>query len=100
MDLIKTSTTVVNVSVGPAIQSIWGGKRCRNDATCGNTYAGSTARAHLDWFPNKSIQLSLTNAFTGVAVNGLKPTNTFSATLKIFQTPDKSFFTALNAQTI
>jgi len=100
VDLIKTSTTVVNVSVGPAIQSIWGGKSCRSNATCGNTYAASTARAHLEWFPNKSIHLSLTNAFTGVAVNGLKPTNTFSATIKIFPTSNKSFFTALNAQTI
>ena len=100
VDLISTSTTVLNVSLGPAIQSIWGGKSCRSDETCGNTYAASSARTRLDWLPNKNIQLSLTNIFTGVAANGLKPINTFSVTLKIFPMSDKSFFTALNAQTI
>ena len=100
LDLIKTSTAVVNVSLGPGIQSIWGGKGCMSDATCGNTYAASTARIHLDWAPNKNIKLSLTDSFTGVFTNGLQPSNTLTATLKIFPTASKTFFTSLNAQTI
>ena len=100
VDLIKTSTTVVNVSLGPGVQSIWGGIGCISDATCGRTYAASTARIQMDWSPNQSIQFNLTESLTAAFFNGVKPINTLSATLKIFPTPNKSLFTALTAQTI
>ena len=100
VDLIKTSTTVVNVSLGPGVQSIWGGNGCISDATCGRTYAASTARVQMDWSPNQNIQFNLTDSLTAAFSNGVKPINTLSATLKIFPTPNKSLFTALTAQTI
>lgn len=100
VDVIKTSTTVVNLSAGPAFQHIWGGNGCLSDPTCGKTYAASSARAALEWTPNKTFKLSLTNQFTGSFVNGLSPSNILTGSLKIFPTSNKSFFMALNGQTI
>ena len=100
LDVVKTPTTVVNLSIGPSLQQLWGGSGCINDPVCGNLYAASTARAHMEWKPNKNIKLSLTNQFTGAYVNGLSPSNTFSGTLKVFPTGNQSFFTSFSAQTI
>ena len=99
-DLIKTDTTTLNVSAGPSVQTIWGGKSCTRDKYCGNTFAASSARISFDWDPNNYFNLSLSNQFTGAYVDGLSPSNNFSGTIKIYPLGDKKLFTSLNGQFI
>ena len=99
-DLIKTDTTTLNVSAGPSVQSVWGGKFCTQDKYCGNTFAASSARISFDWDPNNYFNLSLSNQFTGAYVDGLSPSNNFSGTIKIYPLGDKKLFTSLNGQLI
>ena len=99
-DLMKTDTTTLNVSAGPSVQTIWGGKFCTRDKYCGNTFAASSARISFDWDPNNYFNLSLSNQFTGAYVDGLSPSNNFSGTIKIYPLGDKKLFTSLNGQFI
>ena len=99
-DLIKTNTTTLNVSAGPSVQTIWGGKFCTRDQYCGNTFAASSARISFDWNPNNYFNLSLSNQFTGAYVEGLSPSNNFSGTIKIYPLGDNKLFTSLNGQLI
>ena len=99
-DLMKTDTTTLNVSAGPSVQTIWGGKFCTHDKYCGNTFAASSARISFDWDPNNYFNLSLSNQFTGAYVDGLSPSNNFSGTIKIYPLGDKKLFTSLNGQFI
>ena len=99
-DLIKTNTTTLNVSAGPSVQTIWGGKFCTRDKSCGNTFAASSARISFDWEPNNYFNLSLSNQFTGAYVEGISPSNNFSGTIKIYPLGDKKLFTSLNGQLI
>jgi hypothetical protein len=97
---MKTDTTTLNVSAGPSVQTIWGGKFCTRDKYCGNTFAASSARISFDWDPNNYFNLSLSNQFTGAYVDGLSPSNNFSGTIKIYPLGDKKLFTSLNGQFI
>ena len=99
-DLIKTNSTTLNVSAGPSVQPIWGGKFCTRDKYCGNTFAASSARISFDWDPSNYFNLSLSNQFTGAYVDGLSPSNNFSGTIKIYPLGDKKLFTSLNGQFI
>ena len=99
-DLIKTDTTTLNFSAGPAAQSVWGGPGCNTDQYCGNTYFGSSARIGFDWVPNNFFNLSLSNQFTGSYVDGVSPSNNFSGTIKIYPFGNKKLFTSLNGQLI
>jgi hypothetical protein len=99
-DIIKTDTTTLNLSAGPSVQTIWGGKFCEDDKNCGKTLAASSARISFDWDPNNYFNLSLSNQFTGAYTKGLSPSNNFSGTIKIYPLGDKKLFTSLNAQLI
>ena len=99
-DLVKTKTTTLNVSAGPSVQNIWGGKFCERDQYCGKTYAASSARISFDWEPNNYFNLSLSNQFTGAYTKGISPSNNFSGTIKIYPFGDKKLFTSLNGQLI
>ena len=100
VDIVKTPTTILNISFGPALQNIWGGNGCDSDPNCGIMYPASTARGALEWSPQKSIKLNLSNQFTGGYVNGFSPSNILSGSIKIFPLANKSFFLSLNGQTI
>ena len=99
-DLIKNKTTTLNVSLGPSIQQIWGGRGCDADPVCGQAFAASTARAQLEWKPSALGSITVTNSYTGAYVNGISVNNTFSVALKIFPMGNQRLFTSLNGQTI
>ena len=99
-DIIKTPTTTLNLSIGPALQQIWGGNGCNNDPNCGIAYPASTARGALEWSPNKSVKFNISNQFTGSYVNGFSPSNILSGSIKIFPLTNKNLFLTLNGQTI
>ena len=99
-DLFKNDTTRVRVSLGPAVQKTWGGTGCAADAMCGQTFAASTARAELQWRPNKVMRLDVSNSYTGAFSDGIKTNNVFSVALKIFPMGNESLFTSLNGQLI
>ena len=99
-DLIKTPKTRLTVSLGPSIETIWGGNGCNADPVCGETFAASTARAELEWKPSSAASLKLTNTYTGAYVNGISTNNIFSIALKVFPMNNQRLFTSLNGQTI
>lgn len=99
-DLFKNDTTRVRVSLGPAVQKTWGGTGCAADAMCGQAFAASTARAELQWRPNKVMRLDVSNSYTGAFSDGIKTNNVFSVALKIFPMGNESLFTSLNGQLI
>ena len=99
-DLIKNTTTTLNVSLGPAVQQIWGGPGCEADPVCGQTFGAATARAQLEWKPSSLASITVTNRYTGAFINGIATNNTFSVALKIFPMGNQRLFTSLNGQTI
>lgn len=99
-DLIKNKTTTLNVSLGPAVQQIWGGPGCEADPVCGQAFGAATARAQLEWKPSSLASVTVTNRYTGAFINGIATNNTFSVALKIFPMGNQRLFTSLNGQTI
>ena len=99
-DLIKTPKTRLTVSLGPSIETVWGGDGCNADPVCGQAFAASTARAELEWKPSSAASITLTNTYTGAYVNGISTNNIFSIALKVFPMNNQRLFTSLNGQTI
>lgn len=99
-DLVSTETTTLNISAGPAAQSVWGGTGCAANKYCGNTYPATSARISFNWTPSKYFDLSLSNQYTNAYADGLSASNNFSGTIKIYPLGDQKLFTSLNGQLI
>jgi len=99
-DLFQNDSTRVRVSLGPSVQSTWGGTGCAADPVCGQAYAAGSARAELQWNPNSALRLNVTNTYTGAFADGIKTNNVFSVGLKIFPMGNERLFTSLNGQLI
>ena len=99
-DLFQNDSTRFRVSLGPSVQSTWGGTGCEADPICGQAYPATTARAELQWNPNSALRLNVTNTYTGAFADGFKTNNVFAVGLKIFPMGNERLFTSLNGQLI
>ena len=93
--VVNTDTTELTLSIGPSVHWSDGGKDCGSNEYCGNTYAGGSFIADLSWSPNKSFKFDLSNSLSAIAANEIKPTNTFSASMKYFPSINSGLFTSL-----
>jgi hypothetical protein len=93
--VVNTDTTELTLSVGPSVHWSDGGKDCASNEYCGNTYAGGSFIADLSWSPNKSFKFDLSNTLSALAANEIKPSNTFSASIKYFPSINSGLFTSL-----
>ena len=98
--VVNTDTTELTLSIGPSVHWSDGGKDCGSNEYCGNTYAGGSFIADLSWSPHKSFQLKLENSLSAIAASEVKPTNTFTATLKYFPRFTSGLFTSLRYASI
>ena len=93
--LINTQTTQLSLALGPALHWSEGGKDCNSSEYCGNTYAGGSFITELSWSPNKSLKFTLDNTLSAIAAHEVKPTNTFSTSIKYFPSFNSGLFTSL-----
>ena len=93
--VVNTDTTELTLSIGPSVHWSDGGKDCGSNEYCGNTYAGGSFIADLSWSPNKSFKFDLSNSLSALAANEIKPTNTFTASMKYFPSINSGLFTSL-----
>ena len=93
--LINTNTTQLSLAVGPALHWSEGGKDCSTNEYCGNTYVGGGFIIELSWSPNKSFKFTVDNTLSAIAANEVKPTNTFSTSIKYFPSFNSGLFTSL-----
>ena len=100
LPLINNTSTQVTLSVGPKVHWSNGGNDCNSNKFCGNAYGGGNLIADLSWSPYKSFQFKLENSLSAIAASEVKPTNTFTATLKYFPRFTSGLFTSLRYASI
>ena len=100
LPLITNTSTQATLSLGPKVHWSNGGKDCDSNEFCGNAYGGGNLIADLSWSPHKSFQLKLENSLSAIAASEVKPTNTFTATLKYFPRFTSGLFTSLRYASI
>ena len=99
--VIRSDSTELVLSVGPTVQWSEGGQDCASDPFCGKAYPGGTFTTQLNWTPNRSFKINLDNDLAVLATNAeVKPTNTFSATVKYFPSFNSGLFTSLQFKSI
>ncbi len=97
--LFKNNRTNIKVSIGPSIQSLFGGKKCNEDSHCGRSYLASTLTTEINWLINQYFSINIVDRLSGAYVNGITPSNVLSAALKIRPDSNSKIFTTLNLQT-
>ncbi len=97
--LFKNNRTDIKVSIGPSIQSLFGGKKCNEDSNCGRSYLASTLTTEINWLINQYFSINIVDRISGAYVNGITPSNVLSAALKIRPDSNSKIFTTLNLQT-
>ena len=98
--VVESDQTTLNLSVGPSIQWLGGGKDCSTDEYCGNTYGGGTFTVDFAWKPSKMFVFGAQNKFSAAFASEVKPSNTFTASLKFFPSENSGLFTSLKYQSI
>ena len=98
--VIKTDKTSLTLSIGPSLQWSGGGVDCPSDNFCGGTYGGGSLTADLSWKPSDVLRFALQNQFTTVWANESRPSNTFSAEVKIYPSPTSKLFTTIRYESI
>lgn len=99
--IMQSETTELVLSAGPTLQWSGGGHECASNAFCGNTYPGGAFTTQLNWTPNRSFKINLDNALAILAANTeVKPTNTFTATIKYFPSFNSGLFTSIQFKSI
>lgn len=98
--ILKTETTELTLSAGPSVQWSGGGSDCSTDPYCDNSYAGGTITAELSWTPWRAVEVNLANRLSAAFASEIKPSNTFTAQLKLFPVPESRLFTSLEFQSI
>ncbi|MGB1776046.1 MAG: DUF481 domain-containing protein [Synechococcus sp.] len=98
--IVKTETTQLTLSAGPSLQWSGGGSDCATNEYCDNTYGGGTVTASLSWAPWRALEVNLSNRLSAAFASEIKPSNTFSAQLKLFPVQESRLFTSLEFQSI
>ena len=98
--VIKSDQTKLDLSIGPSLQWLGGGEDCSTDEYCGNAYGGGTFTVDFAWKPSKMCVFGLQNKFSSAFASEVKPSNTFTASLKFFPSENSGLFTSLKYQSI
>ena len=98
--LIQSKTTEITLSVGPTAKWRGGGKGCSSDSYCGSTYGGGSIIASLLWKPIQSLQFKLDNKYTSMLATEVKPSNTFTASIRYYPVKNSKLFTTLRYQSV
>ena len=93
--LIQSETTDFTLSIGPTAKWRGGGKGCSSDSYCGNTHGGGSVIASLLWKPIPSLQFKLDNKYTSIFATEVKPSNTFTASIRYYPLENSKLFTTL-----
>ncbi|MAV11271.1 MAG: hypothetical protein CMN96_07485 [Synechococcus sp. MED850] len=98
--ILDTDSTSLTLRIGPSLSWSGGGKDCDTDEYCGNTYGGGAFIADFGWKPTTWLRLGVMNQFAAAFASEVKPTNTFTATIKFFPSANSNLFTSLKYQSI
>ena len=98
--LINNDRTGLKVSIGPSLQTLFGGEKCDRNANCGRVFLASTLTTELNWLINKYFTLNIVDRVSAAYVNGVTPANVLSAALKIRPDMKSRIFTTFNIQTM
>ena len=98
--LLKNNSTDIKISIGPSLQSLFGGKKCNQDTNCGRSFLASTLTTEINWLINQYLSLNIVDRLSGAYVNGITPSNVLSAALKIRPDSRSKLFTTINLQTM
>ena len=98
--VLQSDQTSLSLSLGPSLQWLGGGDDCSTDEYCGNAYGGGTFTVDFAWKPSKMFVFGAQNKFSAAFASEVKPSNTFTASLKFFPSENSGLFTSLKYQSI